>query len=210
MNAGSLIRVCFAFVALSSASALSAQAATITETFPDPLGGFYDRWLGDNSNIGSYYLSSGDNCDVDYRGNNPEGLWISGNQVCGGGVFGTLVTIAFDPSFGATLTSLQFGLEAFATVDVRIYDMSNTLIASGTFSGGDFGFGHEDIISASSSNGISRFEIDSSAHDGTQVSGNTSVDDFIANQGVAVPDPAFSLFLLGTGLIGLLGLKRKA
>jgi hypothetical protein len=180
-----------------------ARATTFTETFPDPLGGFYSRWLGANSNIGSYYLSMGDP-DPNYRGNNPEGLWISGNQIVGGGVSGPLVTINFNPSFGSTLTSLSFGIEAFAQLEVRIYDMSNNLLNSGVFSGGDFGFGHEDIISATSANGISRFVLDSSAFGSVQVSGNTSVDNFVASTDNfnAIPEPS-TLLLLGSGLGGL-------
>jgi hypothetical protein len=194
---------------LGLAAPVDAATITLTETFPDPLGGFYSRWLGDNSNIGSVYFSQG-NCDPDHRGNNPGGLWISGNQVCGGGVSGPNVTITFDPSFGATLTSLRFGIEAFIMVDVRIYDMSNALLASGTFSGGNFGFDHLDIISAVSGNGISRFEIDSSAYFGQQVSGNISVDNFEATiVDAAVPEPT-SLILLGGGLAGLILRRRRA
>ena len=83
--------------------AASAHALVLTDDFPDPLGGFYSRWLGANSNMGSYYLSTGD-ANPDQRGNNPDGLWISGNQTVGGGVGGPVLTILFDAPFASTLT----------------------------------------------------------------------------------------------------------
>jgi hypothetical protein len=190
-------------------SPMAANADVILEeTFDDPLGSFYTDWLGTNSNIGSYYLSSGQNCDPDHRGNNPEGLWISGNQSCGGGVTGSLVEIIFDSAFGSSLTALSFGIEAFVQLEIFAYDMSDALLGSAVFSGGSFGFDHADIFSISSTNGISRFVLDSSAYGAGQVSGNTSVDNFSATTSTSVPEPG-TLALLGIGLLGMGAARRR-
>ncbi|MEQ1935586.1 MAG: hypothetical protein ABL962_17135, partial [Fimbriimonadaceae bacterium] len=137
----SLIVLCGLAVSASS------MAVVYTETFPDPLGGYQSRWLYQNSNINSYYHASG-TADINFRGNNPEGLWIADTQGLGSGVGGDSI-ITFNPVFGSSLTFLSFGTECFTTTTVTIYDMSNNILAQNTFSGGDFGFGHEDIISAS-------------------------------------------------------------
>ncbi len=199
-----MIRTKFALLGLLTvATALPAFA--LTETFPDPLGGFYTRWLGANSNMGSYYLSSGYSMDLNFRGNNPEGLWISGNQTFGGGVTGDTVTINLSASLGSTLTSFRFGLECFVHSQIQIFDMSSNVLATADFQGGDFGFGHEDIISATSSNGIGGFTITSTPFGGGQISGNTSVDNFEANP---VPEPA-TLMAIAAGLAALRLRRRK-
>jgi hypothetical protein len=187
-------------------SPIAANADLLTETFDDPLGSFYSDWLGSNSNMGSYYLSNGSSSDLDYRGNNPEGLWISDNQTFGGGVSGPLVEIVFDSAFGSLLTELSFGIEAFVQLEIFAFDMSDTLLGSAVFSGGGFDFDHTDIFSVTSTNGISRFVLDSSGYGGGQVSGNTSVDNFSVT--TSVPEPG-TLALLGIGLLGMGAARRR-
>jgi len=196
-----IIRLSIAACALSMGATSMAQL--YTEDFPDPLGGYWSRWLYLNSNINSYYHATG-NPDPNFRGNNPDGLWIADTQGLGSGVGGPSSVINFNPAFGASLASLTFGLECFVSSRVEIFDMSNNVLASATFSGGDFGFGHEDIISALSGNGIGGFRI--LATDGvSQIEGNTSVDDFSAR---AVPEPA-TIAVLGLGTAALLRRRRK-
>lgn len=165
-----------------------AWADTVTETFPDPLGSYWGRWLYQNSNIGSYYYAAG-NPDPDYRGNNPAGLWAVDTQKLNdpGNIGGPIMTIVFNDAYAAQLTALQFGMEAFTQCQVSMYDLNSKLLATGVFSGGDFGFGHEDILSATSSNGIKSIVFDSTQYGGGQIEGNTSVDNFI---GTVIPEPS--------------------
>lgn len=190
-------------VAAMTAAIVVPAAAQLTETFPDPLGSYWGRWLYQNSNIGSYYYATGDP-DPNQRGNNPDGLWIVDTQVLGGGVGGPTLDIVFNPAFGATLTSLSFGGEYFIETQVTIFDMSNNVLATQVFSGGDFPLDHADVISANSANGISHFTMDSTAFGGGQIEGNTSVDNFEAT---VVPEPGtVAVVVLG---LGALALRRR-
>lgn len=78
----------------------AASAQTLTEPFDDPFGQWTTRWFYQNTNAGNYYVAAG-NCDENYRGNNPCGVWITDTQTCGAGNGGPTSTIIFDPSFGA-------------------------------------------------------------------------------------------------------------
>ena len=188
-----------------AASASLPAAAQLTETFPDPLGSYWGRWLYQNSNIGSYYYLSGDP-NPDFRGNNPDGLWLVDSQDLNnpGLIGGPTCDIIFDPGFGATMTSLSFGGTYFNATRVTIYDMSNNVLATSDFTSGPGGFTHSDIISAVSGNGISHVLFDSTPFGGGQIEGNTSVDNFEAN---VVPEPA-TLAVVALG-IGVLALRRR-
>ncbi len=192
------------FIGLATmAGAASSMAITYIETFPDPLGSYQSRWLYQNSNINSYYHATGDP-NIDQRGNNPDGLWIADTQGLGSGASGPSTTIIFNPSFGALLTSLSFGMECFVETRVTIYDMSNNVLISSVYSGGSFPLLHDSLISTTSSNGISGWDM--VATNGTsQIEGNTSVDNFRAE---GVPEPA-TMAALGLGAIALIRRRRK-
>ena len=164
------------------------QVCLLEETFPDPLGGWNSRWLYLNSNLESYYVAQG-NCDIDFRGNNPTGLWIADTQGCGTGTGGPTSEIIFDPGFGAGISSIQFGVESFNTADLTFYDMSNNIIFQTVVSGGNFPLDHTVIVSASSTNGVSRFVFDTAPHGGQSVEGNTSIDNVQVNTCPADPCP---------------------
>ena len=151
---------------------------TLEEGFPDPLGGWNDRWLYQNSNLENFYVAAG-NCDPDNRGNNPEGLWIAEPQGCGSGVGGPVMEWIFDPGFAATLSHLRFGIEAFFACDVSIYDASNNLLSIGAYSGGSMPMDHADIVSADSVSGISRVVFDSTPYGSTDIEGATSIDNVV-------------------------------
>ena len=180
-----------------------AWADSVSETFPDPLGSYWGRWLYQNSNIGSYYYAAGDP-NPDQRGNNPAGLWAVDTQALNdpGNIGGPIMTIVFNDAYAAQLTALQFGMECFQPCQVTMYDLSNNVLASGAFSGGGFDFDHSDILSATSSNGIKEIVFDSTAFGGGSIEGNTSVDNF---QGTVIPEPA----TFGALMIGLAGLAIR-
>lgn len=180
-----------------------AVADVLEETFPDPLGGWNSRWLYLNSDMENYYIAAASNSDPDYRGNNPVGLWIAEPQGYGSGVGGPIVSIDFDPGFGALITDIQFGLECFVECDITVFDMSGNSLNTETFSGGTFDFDHSDIVSATSTNGVSRFEFDSTKYGGGQIEGNTSIDNVMVT---IIPEPAT---VLGLGLFALTLLRRR-
>ena len=193
-------KVILGTVCLSAFAGL-AQAQVLTETWDDPFGDWTTRWAYTNSDMENYYVAAG-NPDINFRGNNPEGLWIASPQGVGNGDFVGGIEIHFDPAFGATITHIEFGLEAFIMIDVTAYDMGGNSLGTMTFSGGGFDMDHVDVYSANSGNGVSYFSLDSAAYGGGQVSGNTSIDNF----SVTVPAPA-SVALLGLG--GLAAIRRR-
>jgi hypothetical protein len=182
-------------------SAHAAFAVTLTESFPDPLGGWRTRFLGLNSDLQNYYVVAGNGGNQDDRGNNPTGLWIAQGATIGG----DLMTVTFNPTFGNTVTSVGFGIEAFNNIDVRFYNGAGTLVSTQNAFGGNFPLDHTQVLNVASIAGLSRIEFDSTPHGGGQIEGNTSIDDFTVN---VVPEPA-SLLAIGSGLAALLARRRK-
>jgi hypothetical protein len=153
------------------AFATIAFADEYTEDFPDPLGGWKDRWLGQNTNMQNYYVCTGGG-DENFRGNNPCGLWI-----CDGNA-GNESVINFNPDFGATITHFDIGIEIFVPSGVlTVYDIDGAVAFSVNLQvnggqGGEFGCG-TDPFGGDTPNGVSRFEITAG---GNLVEGNTAID----------------------------------
>ena len=197
----SFVRIAVGMAVVATAAPVFAQ---LSESFPDPLGGYYGRWLGANSNLGSYYYATG-TADPDYRGNNPVGLWATDTQVFNGGVGGPTMDIIFNDAFAATIRHLDFGVECFTQARITMYDINGAQISTFVYANGDFGFGHEDIVSGDSTVGIKHVLFDSTQFGGGQIEGNTSVDEFHAR---VVPEPCTMLALAGAA--AFLARRRKA
>jgi hypothetical protein len=188
------------FLAGTFAFTPMASAITYIEDFEATFPAWESGWLGTNSNLQNYYGKGAD------RGNNPDGLWIDD----GNGVHGGDTVIIFNSLFGASLTNLALDIAGWEPTHLKIYDMSNTLILDeqviltyGAWT--DPGvYAH---YSVSSANGISKFLFTQDG--GSQIEGNTSIDNVVAQtDGVSVPEPA-AMLLLGCGLLGLIQFRRK-
>ncbi len=157
----------------------NAAAQVLCEDFPDPLGDWRDRWLAQNSDMRNYYVCSGGS-DENNRGNNPCGIWI-----CDGDNNFQSADVEFDAGFGATVTNFEIGIMAFVAADFTMYDSNNNISYSssvtvdGTFPPCPTNF------YGGPTDGLSRFSI--SPTGGSQIEGNTSVDDVCATTGGVNP-----------------------
>jgi hypothetical protein len=179
-----------------------ARAATLTEDFEDPFPAWESRWLASNSNLTNYYEESNGCYGVDCRGNNPDGLWISD------GIAGQQSTfITFNPTFGATLTSLQLDIAGFAAGSVlEVFDSNSNILLSTaiTLTNGAYTDpGTYATYQVNSSNGIGGWNILSGL---TQIEGNTSIDNVIVNTSDTTAVPG-SLPLFGAA--AAFGYSRK-
>jgi hypothetical protein len=145
-------------------------AETYTETFPDPLSQWLSGWFYTNTNAENLYTASG-TCDPDYRGNQPEGIWISDDRGCGTIVRQSPVRIDFQNNFGDDATS--FSIDQFTCVygvTFNIYDKDGTLAVSDPLPWDCWNW---TTYTYNLTNGISAFEYE---YTGSNVEGNTSID----------------------------------
>lgn len=159
-------------------TATAALAEEYIETWPDPLGGWRDRWVAQYTNMQNYYVCNG-NPDENYRGNNPCGLWPCD------GTDPMVLDIIFDPTFGGTITLLEMRLQAFVAATLTVYDTANNVVYSAnvpTDYSSPYGC-YGQIYTASELTGVSRFTITGG---GSQVEGNMAIDDLRAITGGVV------------------------
>jgi hypothetical protein len=158
----------FSFLASSQAMAI-----VYTEDFSDPLGDWVSGWLYTGSNLQNYYVASG-NCDDNNRGNQPDGLWVSDDKVCGSLNSVSPVTINLDANIGDT--AAYFSLDAYACdsdVTLNIYDRLGALDSSILLPATCFTFSNYEF---NLSNGISAFEFEAPS---SAIEGNTAIDNVV-------------------------------
>lgn len=141
------------------------------------------------------------------RGNNPDGLWLDD----GDGFYSSDTSeIVFNPAFGATLTSFALDVAGFVGIRLQVFDMSNSILLDQVVnltSGAYTDPGNYSNYSVNSANGISKFAFVPTA--GSQVEGNTSIDNVVVSTGSqSVPEPA-TLALLSLGMAGLTFVRRR-
>lgn len=191
-------KIFLAFLVLCSSNVM---ATVLTEDFEGTFPAWESNWLGTNSNLQNYYgVGAG-------RGNNPDGLWIDDSD----GVRGSdTVEIVFDSLFGATLSTFAIDIATHISgVSLQVFDMSGVSIFNSSVTqtnGATQNPGVYDSFFVNSSNGISGFSLFTN---GSQIEGNTGIDNVSVTTGtvVNVPEPA-SLALIVLGLAGV-GFSRK-
>ncbi|MBC8235075.1 carboxypeptidase regulatory-like domain-containing protein [bacterium] len=152
-------------------TASGSNDVTYIEDFANPLGEWLNDWFYLNTNAENCYTAAGSNCDPNYRGNQPDGLWISDDRGCGNIIVQSPVRINFFNNFGDN--AISFSLDHFTGVSgvtFNIYDKDGVLDVSEPLPPDAWNWSHHDYPL---SNGISAFEY---SYTGDQVEGNTSID----------------------------------
>ena len=170
-----------------------AAAVDYTETFPDPLHTWKDRWLYQHSNISNYYVAIGYTTDEDFRSTIPigNGLWFADTKQIGGYTDPTMDSkIEFDDVFAATLTHLKLDFHAFHENRIVAYDMLGNVLQTLV--------GKDDLtIDVTSALGIKGVHLERTAP-GNYVEGNVYLRGGEATA-QPVPEPA-SFAVLGLGI----------
>ncbi len=148
----------------------NASAEVLCEGFDDPLIGWRDRWLAQNSNMMNVYTCPNGG-DENNRGNNPCGLWI-----CDTDDDRSTSNIIFDSTFGATVSHFELEIVSFVGGLIRFYDLGDALVYETTVvSNGTFPPCPGLVYGTDFANGLGRFWIGPSS-----VEGNTSIDNVCA------------------------------
>lgn len=187
-----------------------AFSTTYVEDFADPLGNWTSDWLYLNTNLENYYVANNySDCDPNYRGNQPYGIWISENRGCGNAVDQSPVTINFLNHFGDTATS--FSIDIFTCregIILNIYDKNGALDTSVPLPTACWTFSN---YSFNLTNGISAFEFA-----GEGIEGNTSIDNVTLIMGGSVPvsiptmnEWGMIIFMALAGLAAMYSLRKK-
>ncbi len=182
-----------------------AGASVLTEAFEEPFGDWETRWLGTSSNLANYYVISG-GAPITDRGNNPDGLWLDDGD---GAYFGDVSEILFESTFGSSLTYFRLDVAGYQPVRLEVFD-SNSIVLLSVEVALTFGAmsdpGTYSTYSVSSNTGIGGFRFLESG--GSQVEGNTSIDNVEVHTG-AVPEPAATGLLIGAvWLLALAGRRQ--
>ena len=195
------------FVALAALAAATlaapAHSAVLTEDFEAPFADWETRWFGTESNAQNYYVVNSGSTP-DYRGNNPDGLWLAdGNNGA--------ILITFNADFAASLTELSFDIATFTNTTLTIFDTNGVNLFSGVVTPTSGAFtdpGTYVRYGAISANGIGGFSLSGSAE------GNTSIDNLVAVTGnvvPGVPEPAtWAMMIGGFGAIGAAARSRRS
>jgi hypothetical protein len=166
-------------VGFLSLVASSAGAEVLCEGFPDPLGGWRDRWFAQNSDARNYYVCSGGS-DEDFRGNNPCGLWI-----CDGDSNVLQADVEFNPVFGTNVTHFAIGIMPFVPADLIVRDTGGNIIyQTPLVVDGTFPPCPTRTYECDTPTGLGSFHIVPTG--GSQIEGNTSIDDVCVTTGEPV------------------------
>jgi len=185
--------------------ASGAHASTVlTEDFNEvPFGLWQSGWFGTESNAENYYVAY-EGEPIDYRGNNPDGLWVA----AGSSGSGTPVTIDFSSAFAASLTAFSFDVASYIDSTLTIFDKNGvTLLSTAIPMEGD-AFSDPGVYafySATSSSGIGGFSFSGPAQ------GNISIDNLSATVSSTIPEPStWAMMLVGFTGLGYAGYRSRS
>jgi hypothetical protein len=189
-------------VAALGLGANASVAAIFAEDFEAPFPAWESGWFGVNSDARNWNCGGALGCTN--RGNNPDGLWVTG---IGGGSF-VPIEVNFNASFGADIASLTLDVAGYLPTTLTAFDMDGLSIFSQavvlTF-GAYTDPGSYSRFTINSSNGISRFAFSGEA------AGNTSIDNLVVNTvAIPIPEPEiYAMLAAGLGVMGFVARRRK-
>jgi hypothetical protein len=174
-------------------SAGPASPSSLVEDFEADFPAWESGWLGTNSNLANVYAGPSGGTSSD-RGNNPDGLWLSDGD---GESSDSVVDIAFDPIFGASLTSLSLDIAGHVSLRLQIYDIAGVTLLDVNPIEVTFGAttdpGSYVNYGATSTNGIGGFRMLQLAG---VIEGNTGIDNVVVNAD-AIPETVAVVHELG-------------